>query len=95
MSGMDSLSDEDQDEVLTDRIEWAMQRWWKMGQLSEDEKIELVTTLAELCAVRQRRSERFAEAVDDGTLCAECPCAWIAELAGEECMAKQREEAHV
>lgn len=93
MNGMDSLPDDEQDEIIGDKIAWTVERWRKYEALSVDERMELLVALGELCVVRRRRSEGFAELVDSGALCAECPCAWVAGIAGEECLVKPREES--
>jgi|GEM_PF-7007540 len=87
MNATDSLPDEDQDEILRDRIVWTRQKQQKIGELSVDDQVGMLTALQDLCVVRQRRSERFAQAVQDGSLCAECPCRIVAELAGGVCHA--------
>ncbi len=88
MNATAKLPDEDQDEILRDRILWARQRQRRTGELSTDDQVAMLMALRELCEVRQRRSERFAEAVRDGSLCAECPCRIVAELAGGVCNAR-------
>lgn len=85
MNATAKLPDEDQDEILRDRIVWTRQKQQKIGELSVDDQAAMLMALRELCEVRQRRSERFAEAVRDRSLCAECPCRIVAELAGGVC----------
>lgn len=86
---MGDITDVQLDTAYRQRIRDHLWSWvTNPDAVGAEDWVEVLTSLREVCKLRQARNEEFAEAVANGRLCEECPCN---ELDTGECPAKMEE----